>query len=119
MVHPPIQASPIQAPMSQVLGACAVELADLAARCEGLQGALSAALLRANVQDAQALDLVTQSLAALSQYLDAMAVEVPDSWTLDPTPLAAALPLASLGDRLVASKTTTEAAGELCLFDAL
>src|SRR5258705_13301336 len=110
MAHPPsIQAPPIQASMSQVLDACAVELADLAGRCEMLQGALSAALLRANVQDAQAFDLVTQSLAALSQYLGAMAAEVPPSWTLDPTALAAALPLASLGDRLAPAKTTTKA----------
>jgi hypothetical protein len=83
-----------------------------------LQSALSAGFSRANVQDAQAFDLVTQSLAALSQYLGSIAAEAPESWTLDPTALAAALPLASLGDRLVAAKTTTEATGDLCLFDA-
>lgn len=108
-----------QAPMSQVLGACAVELADLSRLCEVLQSALSAGFSQANLQDAQAFDLVTQSLAALSQYLGALAAEAPSSWMLDPTASAAALPLASLGDRLVAAKTTTEAAGELCLFDDL
>ena len=108
-----------QAPMSQLLGACAAELDDLNRLCEALQGALSAGFSRANLQDAQALDLVTQSLAALSQYLGAMAAETPSAWALDPTPLAAALPLASLGDRLIAAKTTPEAAGELCLFDDL
>lgn len=109
----------LQAPMSQVLGACAAELADLARLCEELQGALTPGFSSANIQDAQALDLVTQSLAALSQYLGSMAAEAPGSWALDPTALAAALPLASLGDRLVAAKTTAEAAGELCLFDDL
>lgn len=112
MVHPPLQA-----PMSQVLGACAVELADLAVRCETLQSALSAGFSRANVEDAQAFDLITQTLAALSQYLGSIAAETPASWTLDPTASAAALPLASLGDRLVSAKTTTEAAGDLFLFD--
>src|SRR5260221_12798621 len=109
---------PIQAAMSQVLGACAAELADLAHRCEALQTTLSAGFSRANLQDAQDFDLVTQSLAALAQYLGSMAAEMPESWTLDPTALAAALPLTSLGDRLVAAKTATEAAGDLCLFEA-
>ena len=107
-----------QTPMSKVLEACAVELADLARLCETLQGALSSGLSQANVEDAQALDLLTQSLAALSQYLGSMAAEAPSAWALDPTALAAALPLASLGGRLVAAKVTAEAAGDLCLFDA-
>jgi hypothetical protein len=108
-----------QAPMSQVLGACAVELADLNRLCVMLQSALSAGFSRANLQDAQAFDLVTQTLAALSQYMGALAAEAPSAWTLDPTALAAALPLASLGDRLVAAETATATAGELCLFDDL
>jgi len=69
-----------QAPMSQVLGACAVELADLNRLCVALQSALSAGFSPANLQDAQAFDLVTQSLAALSQYLGGLAAEAPSSW---------------------------------------
>jgi len=110
--------APLQVPVSQLLGACAVELADLAHRCEGLQGALSAGLSLAAVKDAQALDLVTQSLAALSQYLSSLAAGAPDGWALDPTASAAALPLASLGDRLIAAGASVEADDDVCLFEA-
>jgi hypothetical protein len=113
MAHPPFQA-----PLSQLLGACSVELADLAHRCGVLQTALSPGFSRAAVHDAQAFDLVTQSLAALSQYLELIATDTPGSWTLDPTAAAAALPLASLGDRLVSIESTVDDDGDLCLFEA-
>jgi hypothetical protein len=109
--------APFQAPVSQLLDACAAELADLASRCEVLQSTLSPGLSHAAIDDAQALDLVTQSLAALSQFLGSIAAGLPEGWTVDPTASAASLPLASLGDRLIARESIVETSGELCLFE--
>jgi hypothetical protein len=54
-------------PLSRTLGACASELAALADRCEALQAGLAPALQSgAAIEEAQTLDLLTQSLAAVA-----------------------------------------------------
>ncbi|MDB5452919.1 MAG: hypothetical protein JWO33_1497 [Caulobacteraceae bacterium] len=105
-------------PMSQLLAACARELTDLTQTCEALQDALSSGFGQAAIQDAQALDLVTQSLAALSQYLGAIGAAAPPDWILDATAVAQALPLAGLGARLIGAQPPSEAEGELFLFES-
>src|SRR6185369_10020379 len=87
--------------MSRALGACAGELAALADLCEALQAGLAPALQSgAAIEEAQALDILTQSLSAVADYLHALADGVPKYWTLDCRPAAATVQLADLARRL-------------------
>jgi hypothetical protein len=89
-------------PLSRALGACAGELAALADRCEALQAGLAPALQSgAAIEEAQTLDLLTQSLAAVADYLHALSVGLPGEWVVDTAPAAAVIPLAELARRLL------------------
>lgn len=88
-------------PMSRALGACAGELATLADRCEALQAGLAPALQTgAAIEEAQTLDLLTQSLAAVADYLHALSALAPVDWRLDTGPAIAVVPLTELAWRL-------------------
>ncbi|RAK59452.1 hypothetical protein DJ021_06355 [Phenylobacterium hankyongense] len=115
---PPLSSPEV--PLSQVLATCAGELADLAARCGRLQTTLSPALARtADLEDGQALDLVTQTLEALSAYMGALGRGLPAAWTADAAAAAAGLPLADLAARLQGLAAAAAAdSGELDLFEA-
>jgi hypothetical protein len=94
-------APPATLPVANALSACAAELDALSRACDALQHALGPLLVdRAAIEAAQGLDLVTQSLAALSEYLDAVSCQVPDDWSIDPHQAAAGLTLADLAERL-------------------
>ena len=89
-------------PLSRTLGACAGELAALADRCEALQAGLAPALQTgAAIEEAQSLDLLTQSLAALADYLHALVRTLPNDWQVDPHDPARIVPLTELAWRLV------------------
>jgi hypothetical protein len=89
-------------PLSRALGACAGELATLADRCEALQAGLAPALQTgAAIEEAQTLDLLTQSLAAVADYLHALSSSLPGDWVVDTAPAAAVVPLTELAWRLL------------------
>ncbi len=107
-------------PLSQALPACAGGLAAWAGRCEAAQAGLAPALQNgAAIEEAQALDLMTQSLAAVADYLSALAAGLPADWRIDATPAAAIVPLAELARRLAGDgRDRPPEAGELDLFGA-
>lgn len=89
-------------PLSRTLGACAGELAALADRCEALQAGLAPALQTgAAIEEAQTLDLLTQSLAAVADYLHALSTNLPNDWLVDAHGPATIVPLTELAWRLV------------------
>lgn len=93
---------PALQPLSRTLGACAGELAALADRCEALQAGLAPALQSgAAIEEAQSLDLLTQSLAAVADYLHALSHTLPGDWQVDPHGPARIVPLTELARRLV------------------
>jgi hypothetical protein len=107
-------------PLSRTLGACAGELAALADRCETMQAGLAPALQSgAAIEEAQTLDLLTQTLAAVADYLNVLAAGLPAEWQVDATPAAAAVPLTELAWRLLGGAYhTPPESGELDLFGA-
>lgn len=109
---------PHAVPLSRTLGACARELSALAARCEELQTGLAPALRSgAAIEEAQALDLLTQSLAAVAGYLGEVSAELPAELTIDPRDAAAKVPLAEMARRLVGMRPhAAPESGELEMF---
>ena len=107
-------------PLSRTLSACAGELAALADRCETLQAGLAPALQGgAAIEEAQTLDLLTQTLAAVADYLHAISAGLPAEWTVDARPAAAVVPLAELSWRLLGGAYhVPPESGELDLFGA-
>jgi hypothetical protein len=108
-------------PLAAALESCAAELAALGEICAGLQESLSPLLLRAaDVEKVQALDLVTQSLDALSSYLGAVATEAPAGAEVDAEAATSGLKLADLAARLAGGRgrEDPEDAGELDMFGA-
>lgn len=105
-------------PLSQTLGACADELAALAALCEQLQTDLSPALQQLSaVEDAQALDLLTQSLGSIADYLIELSSVLPGDWRIDSRDAAARIPLAEMARRLAGGPASApQESGELELF---
>jgi hypothetical protein len=111
-------AKPSVQPLSRTLGACAGELAALADRCESLQAGLAPALQTgAAIEEAQTLDALTQSLAAVADYLHALSSELPAEWFVDAGPAAAVVPLTELAWRLLGRPPhQPPESGELDLF---
>jgi hypothetical protein len=107
-------------PLSRTLGACAGELAALADRCEALQAGLAPALQTgAAIEEAQTLDILTQSLAAVADYLHTLAADVPNEWVVDASSAAAAVRLTELAKRLAGGALLPPPeSGELDLFGA-
>lgn len=107
-------------PLSRTIGACAGELAALADRCEALQAGLAPALQSgAVIEEAQTLDLLTQSLAAVADYLHALSANLPAEWLVDAAPAAAIIPLTELAWRLAGGPMhSPPETGELDLFGA-
>jgi hypothetical protein len=107
-------------PLSRTLSACASELAALADRCETLQAGLAPALQTgAAIEEAQTLDLLTQSIAAVADYIHALAANLPADWHVDARPAAAIVPLAELAWRLAGGALhAPPESGELDLFGA-
>jgi hypothetical protein len=107
-------------PLSRTLGACAGELAALADVCEGLQAGLAPALQSgAAIEEAQTLDLITQTLAAVAEYLAMIAAGLPHDWTVDARLAASAVPLTELAARLAGGALhAPPESGELDLFGA-
>lgn len=107
-------------PLSRTLGACAGELAALADRCEALQAGLAPALQTgAAIEEAQTLDLLTQSLAAVADYLHALSTALPADWLVDAGQAASIVPLTELAWRLAGGVLhPPPETGELDLFGA-
>lgn len=107
-------------PLSRTIGACAGELAALADRCEALQAGLAPALQSgAAIEEAQTLDLLTQTLAAVADYLHALSANLPADWQVDAAQAAAIVPLTELAWRLAGGPMhTPPETGELDLFGA-
>jgi hypothetical protein len=90
--------------MAQVLQAVALEMAAAAQEAERLQ-ALTGALMRggadaAAVEDAQALDALTQRLSALAGLLARLGQDAPEDWRLDIAPALAGVTLSDLAARI-------------------
>ena len=91
--------------VAQAMEACASELSALARRCEELQHHLAPALEgTVPMEEAQALDLMTQTLAALGHYLSALADDVPADAMVDPRAAAAGVTLSDLAHRLIGTE---------------
>ena len=107
-------------PLSRTLGACAGELAVLADLCEALQAGLAPALQSgAAIEEGQTLDLLTQTLAAIADYLNVLAVALPSDWKIDAAAAATIVPLTDLARRLTGGACRPPAEpGELDLFGA-
>ena len=94
----------MQRDLAQVLRAVALEMAALAQEAERLQ-ALAGALMRdaadaAAVEDAQALDALTQRLSALAGFLARIGEDAPEDWRLDIAPALAGVTLSDLAARI-------------------
>ena len=89
-------------------------------RCEALQAGLAPALQTgAAIEEAQTLDLLTQTLAAVADYLHALAAGLPSEWAVDARPAAALVPLSELARRLAGGGFhAAPDSGELDLFGA-
>jgi methionine synthase I (cobalamin-dependent) len=90
--------------MAQVLQAMAREMAALAQEAERLQ-ALTGALVgggadAALIEDAQALDALTQRLSALAGLLARIGQDAPAGWRLDIAPALAGVTLSDLAARI-------------------
>jgi hypothetical protein len=107
-------------PLSRTLSACAGELAALADRCETLQAGLAPALQSgAAIEEAQTLDLLTQTLGAVADYLHALSAGLPADWAVDARRAAALVPLTELAWRLLGGPHhPPPESGELDLFGA-
>jgi hypothetical protein len=89
-------------PLAIALGACATELTELAVCVERLQDRLSPVLqTRQVIKEAQALDLLTQSLDTIARYLGALTHEIPPEVSVNAVAAIANLPLADLTRRLL------------------
>ncbi len=74
----------------------------LADRCESLQAGLAPALQSgAAIEEAQTLDLLTQTLAAVADYLHALSAGLPPDWRIDAGAAASVVPLTELAWRLL------------------
>jgi len=115
---PRVAKLPKALPLARTLGACADELAALAALCEQLQTDLSPALQTLDaVEDAQALDLLTQSLGSIADYLIELSSSLPADWVIDPRSAAARVSLAEMARRLAGAQAHAPSeSGELELF---
>jgi hypothetical protein len=94
----------MQRSMAQVLQAMAGEMAALAQEAERLQ-ALTGALIgdgadAAVIEDAQALDALTQRLSALAGLLARFGNDVPVGWRLDIAPALTGVNLSDLAARI-------------------
>ncbi len=105
-------------PLARTLGACADELAALAALCEQLQTDLSPALQNMDaVEDAQALDLLTQSLGSIADYLIELSSQIPAKWVIDPRSAMSRVSLSEMARRLAGAQGhAPPESGELELF---
>jgi hypothetical protein len=113
-------AKPSLQPLSRTLRACAGELATMADRCEALQAGLAPALQTgAAIEEAQTLDLLTQTMAAVADYIGALAAGLPADLVVDAGAAAAIVPLAELAWRLTGGPAhVPPESGELDLFGA-
>jgi hypothetical protein len=83
-----------------------------------LQAGLAPALQSgAAIEEAQTLDLLTQTLVAVADYLHAVSADLPSEWTVDVRPAVAVVPLTELAWRLLGGPFhTPPESGELDLF---
>ena len=110
---------PRYAPLTEVLEVAAVQMEDVAARCCRLQDVLGPLLHeQGHVLDAQALDLVTQRLAALALFFGALSQRLPEDLKVNSAAAAQQIPLADLASMLSLEPLLPAAAtaGELDLF---
>lgn len=92
-------------PLETLLRVVEAELAQLGRLAETVQTVLAAAL--PNVannpslhRDAQAIDLMTQRLHGLSDFIGALCPSLPSAWSVDPREAVAAVKLSDLARRL-------------------
>jgi len=109
--------------LAAILDAIGAEFTELAGFAEELQSVLSTALLRVAHdphchRNIQSLDLFSQRLRALSDFLAALGPAVPPAWRIDADAALHAVPLADLARHLQGHEPLApqEPAGELELF---
>ena len=99
------------------------ELVELGRLAEQFQAVLGPAILRAADdfachQEAQIIDLITQRLYGLSDFMRALRPSVPEVWSVDPEPAARVVTLSDLSCRLrgAPAQLSTHEAGEFEAF---
>lgn len=113
-----------EANLAEVLRAVRVELVELAEAGVKLQDILGPAIQHAGrapdpalIEEAQGLDRLVQRLSALSQFIQALTVELPPEWRIEVDAALAALPLSDLAGRLGRTGSSDRApSGDLDLF---
>jgi hypothetical protein len=89
------------APLADVLEVCARELQALTEQCERLQALISPVLRRVeDGEEIQAMDLLTQSLNGVAQYLAALSQGVAPGWRVDAAQAASGVTIHDLACRL-------------------
>jgi soluble cytochrome b562 len=93
-------------PMADVTKAVQTELTRLAALAVDIQESCGEALVQAAMErpeilaKAQGLDLLTQHLAGVADFLEALAPHLPPDWSVDTAPAARAVRLSDLSAQL-------------------
>ena len=100
--------------LARVMGTIQAEVGELARRSEDLQETFSGLLASAELTSAdlvavQNLDLIAQHLGALAAYVENLAAQVPEDWTVRPELAAATINLSGLARRLSMRPTGDEA----------
>ncbi|WP_426958709.1 hypothetical protein [Muricoccus radiodurans] len=108
--------------LCDILGAVGREASDLARMAAGLQAALpvpGTRLCARTVESLQSLDLLTQRLQGLADFLDALAPTLPPAWRADVAAAVRGLTLSGLARRLSGAGIEEPGAVEDCeLFEA-
>ncbi|HEY3798000.1 MAG TPA: hypothetical protein VGL58_06560 [Caulobacteraceae bacterium] len=108
-------------PLDLTLRRVASEVAELTALAQHLETALDSGDARLDprrVIEWQTLDMLTQRLAGLTQFLDALAGAAPPRFPMRIVAALEALPLADQAQRLAGRRPAPSAdVGELTLFD--
>jgi len=107
---PSVSEREVGAPLGEVLGRVAVELAQLGEAMGRFQGALSPLLVgcderigfgdAASLRDIQTIDHVSQTLDCLADFLARVAVQLPVNWRMDSESALQAVKLAALSSKL-------------------
>jgi hypothetical protein len=96
----------MERPLAEVLQAAAAETSNLSRAAERLQSLASDLIQRAVegdpalMEEAQGLDVLAQTLAALADFLQRVGQDVPSNWRLDIAPALDGVSLSDLAYRL-------------------
>jgi hypothetical protein len=119
---PSLTCDPGMTPVADLLRRIAAELRDLAQTVDDLQqavGGLGAARDARAIRQLQNFDSLSQTIAGVADFTEALGEAAPERWRLNPHPASRVVRLSDLAARLVSRRRAppdASAAGELELF---